>query len=335
MKKRALSLLFFILYLSVQTTFAQKDVKTISYPTIGSIEVLKPELNKLIKPNTKIEVLAEGFKWTEGALWVERENMLLFSDIPDNKIYKWTEAGGIEDYLYPSGYSGTENRPGEPGSNGLIIDESGNLLMTQHGNRQIARMDARLTAPEANFISLANQYNGKKLNSPNDLVQHKNGDVYFTDPPYGLKEQTIDKRELDFCGVYRIDKKGMVTLLIDSIPYPNGIGLTPDHKQLIVSNSDGNKPYLYLYNILKDGALEEKGIAFDFSPYGGGADGFTVDRNGNIYSSGPGGLWILNRNFEPIGRIRIPHPVSNCDLSDDEKTLYVTANHQVLRIRMR
>jgi len=335
MKKTLLSGFILLVCSYTQSSLAQNNETTTIYPTIGSIEVLEPELNKLIRADAKVEILADGFKWTEGALWVERENMLLFSDIPDNKIYKWTEAGGIEDYLYPSGYSGTEDRPGEPGSNGLIIDESGNLLMTQHGNRQVARMDARLTEPEANFISLANQYNGKKLNSPNDLVQHKNGDVYFTDPPYGLKEQTIDKRELDFCGVYKVDKKGKITLLIDSIPYPNGIGLTPDHKQLIVSNSDGNKPYLYLYNILKDGTLEAKGIAFDFSPYGGGADGFTVDRKGNIYSSGPGGLWILNRNFEPIGRIRIPHPVSNCDLSDDEKTLYVTANHQVLRIRMR
>src|SRR5690606_1420997 len=203
------------------------------------------------------------------------------------KIYKWTEAGGIEDYLYPSGYSGTEDRPGEPGSNGLMIDESGNLLMTQHGNRQVARMDARLTEPEANFMSLANQYHGKKLNSPNYLVQHKTGAVYFTDPPYGLKEQTIDKRELDFCGVYKVDKKGKITLLIDSIPYPNGIGLTPDHNQLIVSNSDGNKPYLYLYNILKDETLEAKGITFDFSPFGGGAVAFTVDIEATISSRSP------------------------------------------------
>lgn len=321
--------------LLIQHVSAQKKDSKSNYPTIGSIEVLKPELNKVIKADAKIEVLAEGFKWTEGALWVDKEDMLLFSDIPNNKIHKWTEKSGIEDYLFPSGYTGKQDRPGEPGSNGLIVNKQGELILTQHGDRRVAKMAAPITSPSADFIPLVDGYQGKKLNSPNDLVQHSNGDIYFTDPPYGLKEQTIDKRELDFCGVYKVDKNGNVTLLVDSISYPNGIGLTPDHKQLIVGNSDGAAPYLYLYNLLNDGSLEAAGIAFDFSPYGGGPDGFTVDKKGNIYSSGPGGLWILNKDFEAIGRIRIPHPVSNCDLSEDEKTLYVTANHQLLRIRMR
>lgn len=320
-----------ILLLSGYFGFAQ----TKSAPDFGKIERLSPELDKLIHPDARVEVLAEGFKWTEGALWIEKENMLLFSDIPDNKIYKWTEKDGIEDYLFPSGYTGNQARPGEPGSNGLIIDQQGKLVLTQHGDRRLAKMDAPLSSPSPTFVTLVNEYDGKKLNSPNDLVQHQNGDIYFTDPPYGLKEQTIDNRELDFCGVYKVDRQGNLTLLVDSISYPNGIALTPDHKQLIVGNSDGSKPYLYRFKILEDGTLEAVGIAFDFSPYGGGPDGFTIDSKGNIYSSGPGGLWILNKNFEAIGRIRIPHPVSNCDLSDDGKILYVTANHQILKIRMR
>lgn len=335
MKKTIFFGLVLVSGLIAQRALAQNKNTTITYPNIGSIEILSPELNKLIKPDAKVEVLAEGFKWTEGALWVEKETMLLFSDIPDNKIYKWTEANGIEDYLHPSGYTGNQDRPGEPGSNGLIVDQRGKLILAQHGDRQLGKMNAALSAAKPDFVSIVNQYEDKKLNSPNDLVQHKNGDIYFTDPPYGLKEQTIDKRELDFCGVYKVDEKGNTTLLVDSISYPNGIDFTPNNKQLIVGNSDGNKPYLYRFNILKHGELEADGIAFDFSPYGGGPDGFTIDKKGNIFSSGPGGLWILNKDFEPIGRIRIPHPVSNCDLSGDEKTLYVTANHQILRIKMR
>jgi len=301
----------------------------------GKIEKIHTDLDKLINPTAKLEVLGEGFKWVEGPLWVEDQKMLLFSDIPNNKVHKWTEQGGVEDYLQPAGYTGSQARGGEMGSNGLLLDLHGDLILCQHGDRRIAKMDALLSHPKASYLSLAHEWEGKKFNSPNDIIQRSTGDLFFTDPPYGLNDQDIEKRELDFCGVYKMDTLGHLTLLIDSLSRPNGLALSPDEHRLYVGNSDNEKPMLYAYDIGKDDSLKAAGVVFDFKQYGGGPDGFKVDKKGNIFSSGPGGVWIFNKSYIPIGKINLPNAVSNCCLADDGKTLYITASDQVLRLRMR
>lgn len=302
---------------------------------IGSIERLHTDIDKLIEVNAQLEVIAEGFTWCEGPLWIEDHNMLLFSDVPNNVVYKWTEQSGLEEYLKPSGYTGDVPRGGEMGANGLTLDLNGDLILCQHGNRGVARMDALITHPQPKFITLADTFDGKRLNSPNDVVQRSNGDLFFTDPPYGLNDQDIYKQELSVNGVYKLDSAGNLTLLIDSLSRPNGLAFTPDEQKLIVGNSDNGKPMLFAYNITADDSLKADGIVFDFSEHGGGPDGLKIDEEGNIFSSGPGGIWIFNKSYEPIGQIRIPQAVSNCSLSDDGKTIYITASHQVLRLKMR
>lgn len=300
-----------------------------------NIERLHTDLDKLIDPTAKLEVIAEGFKWVEGPLWVEEQQMLLFSDIPNNKVHKWTEQAGLQAYLVPAGYTGKQERGGEMGSNGLLLDQDGNLILCQHGNRRIARMDALLTHPQPSYISMADHWEGKRLNSPNDIIQRSNGDFFFTDPPYGLNDQDIEKKELDFCGVYKLDTLGHLSLLIDSLSRPNGLAFSPDERRLYVGNSDAERPMLYAYDIGPEDSLKASGIVFDFKKYGGGPDGFKIDKEGNIFASGPGGLWIFNKSYVPIGKINLSKAVSNCCLADDGKTLYITNSDQVLRLRMR
>ena len=171
------------------------------YKTIGSIEKFDSALDNIISTDAKMEIIADGFEWSEGPLWLEKHNMLLFSDVPMNTIFKWTEAKGKEVYLKPSGYTASEPSPcKEPGSNGLTLDPSGNLVLCQHGDRQMARMDAPFDKPESKFVSLANNYKGKRFNSPNDAVFNIAGELFFTDPPYGLQTQddTDQKKEISF-----------------------------------------------------------------------------------------------------------------------------------------
>ncbi|QNL51006.1 SMP-30/gluconolactonase/LRE family protein [Olivibacter sp. SDN3] len=303
--------------------------------TIGSIERLHTDIDKLIELNAQLEVLAEGFAWCEGPVWVDEHNMLLFSDVPNNVVYKWTAQNGLEEYLKPSGYTGDVPRGGEMGSNGLILDLNDNLILCQHGNRSLARMDALITHPQPKFIALADTFDNKRFNSPNDVVQRSNGDFFFTDPPYGLNDQDIYKQELAVNGVYKLDTAGNLTLIIDSLSRPNGLAFTPDEQKLIVGNSDNAKPMLFAYDITADDSVKAAGVVFDFSEHGGGPDGLKIDEEGNIFSSGPGGIWVFNKSYEPIGQIKIPQAVSNCALSADGKTIYITASHQVLRLKMR
>jgi gluconolactonase len=312
-----------------------KGKEKIERKTIGTVERLHTSLDKLIDPTAKIEVIAEGFAWSEGPLWVEEHQLLLFSDVPNNKVYKWSETQGLKEYLKLSGYTGKVERGGEKGSNGLLLDRNGNLVLCQHGNRQVAQMDAPFVLPKSRYISLANKFNGKKLNSPNDIIQRSNGDLFFTDPPYGLNDQEVEKKELSMNGVYKLDTLGTLTLLIDTLSRPNGLALSPNEKKLIVGNSDSNKPMLFAYNIDVNDSLTSAGIVFNFQKYGGAPDGFKIDQEGNIFTSGPGGIWIFNNEYVLIGKIKLPQAVSNCCLADGGKTLYITAAHQVLRLRMR
>lgn len=307
--------------------------------TTGSVERLDAGLDSIVRSDAAIEIIAEGYEWSEGPVWVASQKTLLFSDVPTNTVYKWTEKRGAEVYLKPSGYTGDVPRSGEMGSNGLTLDNDGRLLLCQHGDRRVARMEAPLNAPKPVFTTVAGAYNNKKFNSPNDLAVHSSGDVYFTDPPYGLEKNMQDpKKELPFQGVYKAKKNGEVILLVDSISRPNGIALTPDEKTLLIANSDGAKPYWYAYDIVGD-ALTNGRIFYDateaFRQSPGGNDGLKVDRKGRIFATGPGGVWIFHPSGKVLGRLRIPAATSNCALSDDEKTLFITADMNVLRVKMR
>ncbi|MEO6290038.1 MAG: SMP-30/gluconolactonase/LRE family protein, partial [Ginsengibacter sp.] len=299
------------------------------YKTIGTIERIDPSLDEIVSPNAKAEIIAEGFDWSEGPVWVENEKMLLFSDVPRDTVFKWTETKGKEVYLTPSGYTDTVKRGGEIGSNGLALNNKGNLVLCQHGNRQIAQMDASLDKPEPKYITLAGKYDNKKFNSPNDLVYNSNGDLFFTDPPYGLEEHMNDpKKESPFQGVYKVKSSGEVVLLVDSLTRPNGIAFLPGEKTLLIANSDSEKPNWYAFDVGDNDSLTNGRIFYSASGYDtslkGLPDGMKADKNGNVFASGPGGIWIFNKNGKLLGKIKLDDAASNCAFSPDEKTLYVT-----------
>lgn len=308
--------------------------------TIGSVERIDAALDAVLDKDVEIEVIGEGYEWSEGPVWVEANKMLLFSDIPPNKIFKWTEEKGVELYLTPSGYTGSKPRTGEPGSNGLLINNDGKLVLCQHGDRRIALMDADISKPEAKFISISDNYEGKKFNSPNDAVMKSNGDIFFTDPPYGLEKNIDDPaKEIPFQGVFLVKKDGALKLLTDSITRPNGIALMNNEKTLIIANSDGEKANWYLYDIADNDSLYNGRIMYnataEMKKEGGAPDGLKIDQQGNIFSSGPGGVWIFDKTGKVIGKFKIPQSCSNVALADNDKTLFITADSYLLRVKLR
>lgn len=308
-------------------------------PPPDVIERYSPKLDAIIHRDAKIETIARGFDWCEGPLWIEQEQMLLFSDVPRNTVYKWTRAKGQEVFLTPSGYTQNILRRGETGSNGLALSRKGQLLLCQHGDRRISIMNAPFKSPKPVFITLADNYNGKKFNSPNDMAVSLIGDIYFTDPPYGLEKNMSDPlKEIPFQGVFKRAKNGKVTLLTDTITRPNGIALFPDQKTLLIANSDPKKPYWYLYDIDSRG-LKNGRIFFDAKPFvktgKGMPDGLKIDTKGNVFASGPGGIWIFSKTGEVLGKIKVSPLASNCAFSSDEKTLFITADDHVLKVKLR
>ena len=335
--------LFFALLILFVTWSCNDSSKTktaaMTYKTIGTIERSDAALDNIVSRDAKIEIIAEGFDWSEGPLWIESEKMLLFSDVPQNIVYKWTEEKGKETYLTPSGYTDSVKRGGEMGSNGLTLDPSGNLVLCQHGNRQMARMDAPLSDPKPSFVSIANNYKGKKFNSPNDAMYY-HGELFFTDPPYGLEKQSEEdpKKEIPFQGVYKVKTNGEVILLTDTLTRPNGIAFLPGGKTLIVANSDPKKPYWYAFDVVNDSLTNARifqSAAVHDSTLKGLPDGFKVDKNGTVFATGPGGVWIMDKEGKLLGKIKVDEATSNCALSTDEKTLYVTNDMYVLRIKLR
>ncbi len=279
----------------------------------------------LVSKDAKAEVLATGLMWCEGPVWIEKHKTLVFSDVRKNIIYKWTQEKGKEIYLEPSGYTGSIPRGGEMGSNGLGLSPAGELVICQNGDRQMAAMDAPLDKPQPKYKVLANNY----LN---------NGDIYFTDPPYGLEKNVGDPlKEAKYQGVYRISKKdGKVTLLTTEVTRPNGIGVFPGETQILIANSDPANPVWYIYDLDKNGLLANQRVFYKPTGQGfGSPDGLKIDKQGNVFATGPGGVWIFNKDGKLLGQIMIDLLTSNCSFSADQKTLYVTNTNRVLKISLR
>ncbi len=307
-----------------------------------SIEIMDNEALALIDKDAEMLVIGSGFSWTEGPLWVEDGKFLLFSDIPNNIIYKIDAAGKTSEFLRPSGFTGNISRKGELGSNGLLLNEQGELVLMQHGDRRVAKMKASFDDPKPVFTSMVDNYEGKKLNSPNDGTFDTEGNLYFTDPPYGLLEGVKDlSKELDFQGVYCLNTSLELCLIDDSISRPNGIALSVDEKQLYVAVSDPEHAVWYRYDIISGCEVNNKILFFDVSHLVGKQgqqglpDGMKMHSKGYLFATGPGGLWIFNQSAIPIARIYTGEATSNCTFSEDEKTLYLTADDYVLKVALK
>ena len=323
---------FYISLVSIILTVAAMG----QHRSVGRIVALDPHFSDLFDANASIEVLADTFAWAEGPVWVKQGRYVLFSDIPHNTVFKWSEAEGLSLFLKPAGYTGILPYSREPGSNGLIINQAGQLVSCEHGDRRISAMPM----VHGGKKTLADNYQGRRFNSPNDIVQKSNGDYYFTDPAYGLPMGYADTlRETGFMGVYRLSKAGGVSLLVDSL-LPNGIAFSPDEKTLFIGQSDAQKPFIYSYPVKADGTLGQGHIFFDCSTLirqglSGAPDGMKVDRMGNLFATGPGGLLVIDPTGKLLGRLETTQPTANCAWGDEGSTLYITAKNMLCRIRTR
>lgn len=302
---------------------------------LGSIERISSDINKLIDLDSKIEILAEGFDWSEGPVWSKKLNSILFSDVPKNVIYKWNEKEGLSVFSKPIGYSGKVPNLKKAGTNGLTIDSEGNLIICMHGDRMIAKMENLNTEK---LSSIIRYYNNKLLNSPNDLVYDSYGNLFFTDPPYGLLEGDNDKlKEIPFNGVYKLSPNGDIELIIKNLTRPNGISISNDEKTLYVANSDNNNPIIMKYELSKNG-IKNPEIFFDGKELAksdiGLFDGLKVHPTGNVFATGPGGVLIIKENGDHIGTIRTEVRTANCAFDDKFKYLYMTSDMFLTRIKI-
>jgi gluconolactonase len=298
----------------------------------GEVIILKNAMNSIASKETKIEKLADGFLFVEGPIW-HPDGYLLFSDIPANKIMKYLPGQGVSVYLENSGFVGSEDEITGQGSNGLTFDPSGNLIICQHGARQILKADLA-----GNFTPLARQFGGKRLNSPNDVIVKSDGTIFFTDPPWGLSKGMNDpKKELNFQGVYML-KNGSLVLIDNSLKMPNGIAFSPDEKYLYVTDSEGNSKLYYQYELAENGTVIEKKLFFDASDLkgDGGPDGIKVDSKGNCYFTGPGGVLVISPKGEHIGTISTPEIPANLGWGGkDGKTLFMTCRTGLYSIELK
>jgi len=311
-----------------------------AYPTLGHVERLDPKLDELIAPDAKIERLAAGFMWAEGPVWVPQGGFLAFSDVKRNIAFKWKDGEGLSEFVNPSGYTGSTPRGGEPGSNGLTVDRQGRLVLCEHGDRRVARLEK----DGKTKTTLADRYEGKRFNSPNDLCFKSNGDLYFTDPPYGLVGDVNDPnnptKELPFQGVYRISKDGKVTLLTKDMTRPNGLAFSPDEKTLYIANSDPRHAVWMAFDVKDDGTIANGRVFFDAtelvkSGKQGLPDGMKIDRHGNLFASGPGGILILTPDARHLGTIITGEKTANSAWGGDGSVLYMCADMYVCRIQTR
>lgn len=326
-----------IFILAPATGFTQD---TLNFPEIGEVIRLDPALDELLGPEAKIEVLTSGFLWAEGPVWVPEKSLphggyVLFSDIPNNRIVRWEEGKGAATWMKPSGYTGVEPYGNEPGCNGLLLDGKGQLISCEHGDRRIS-----LLTSGGGKRTLANNYKGKRLNSPNDACLGPDGKtIYFTDPPYGLPKRFEDpRRELDFCGVYRLTPDGDVTLLTTEMTRPNGLAFSPDFKTLYIAQSDPKAAIWKSFPVKEDGTLGEGKLFYDATQafkdgLPGLPDGLKVDQSGNIWATGPGGVYVFTPEGKLLGRISTGEKTANCGWGNDGSVLYLTADMYLCRIQ--
>lgn len=340
MVRRVLDLVSMLFVLVLAFGSGPSVAPAVSAEITAKILRLDPRLDEVVAPGATPEKVLGGFTWVEGPLWSERDNTLLFSDIPHNRVIQWHPGRGWRVYLEHSGYTGSAPFAGwEPGSNGLAFDSQGRLLLCQHGNRRVIRLekDGRITP-------LAERFQGRRLNSPNDMAMDAAGNLYFTDPPFGLPGTFDDPgKELAFQGVYRLGTDGRLDLLTKELRAPNGIGLSPDERTLYVTNTDPDHAVWMAYPLTAGGRLGEGRVLLDATAdvksldaagiRTSRPDGMKVDRAGNILGPGPGGLWIIAPDGTHLGTIAFPVPVSNCGFGGPEgRTLYITVDTSVWRV---
>lgn len=331
---------FAALTMSVLVTLTMHAQDSTNFPTIGEILRFDPAFDELIAEDAKIEVLTSGFLWAEGPVWVPEKDhpyggFVLFSDIPNNRVVRWDEGKGAHTWLKPSGYTGQEPYGGEPGCNGLLLDKDGQLISCEHGDRRLS-----VLTKGGGKRTLVDNYQGKRLNSPNDACLGPDGEtIYFTDPPYGLPQRYDDpRRELDYCGVYRLAPDGELTLLTTEMTRPNGIAFSPDFKTLYVAQSDPAAAIWKSFPVKDDGTLGEGSLLYDATEafkegLPGLPDGLKVDQAGNIWATGPGGVYVFNPEGKLLGRISTGEKTANCGWGNDGTVLYLTADMYLCRIQ--
>ena len=337
MKKYILS--FFLL--SIVSCINNTNQENYTRLTRGNVQIFDESAKIFVNEDSRIELLADSLFLSEGPLWIENINSLLFTQVASNKVFKWNENDGLSVYLDPSGYTGIV--PAEPdglvGSNGMVLNSNGDLILAQHGDRRIAKLiDWDNETPE--FETLAGRYNDKLFNSPNDLVYADNGDLYFTDPPYGFgleKLLTSELKEQPVNGVYKLTKSGEVVLLVEDILLPNGIAISNDNKTLYVNSSDVEYPIITKFDITENG-LENRDIFFDgtelIKSSEGWFDGLKVHSSGNIFSTGPGGVLILTPEGKHLATIGTTSNALNCAFGNNEEYLYITAFDYLARVKL-
>lgn len=332
MKHNSFTLILFSFFLTSLFYGCQPQAKEKKIDS--AFEILDEEAYKIFSLDAQIEVLDSGYTWTEGPLWLKDQNRLLFNDIPPNKTFSWSEKEGTQEYLHPSGYTSEVPRGGEPGANGLLLNGEGKLILCQHGDRRIAMMDSTIDNPSSNFSTIVGSYQGKRFSSPNDAIFSKAGNLYFTDPPYGLASP--EEQETNFNGVYRYSTDGKVSVIDSTLTRPNGIAFSPDEKTLYVANSDPQKAIWMSYQIDDaTGDYTEKKIFFDATKTAqnenGLPDGLKVSDQGYIFATGPGGVWVFNPSGKAIAKIRTGQATSNCAFGPNQDVLYMTADDYLMR----
>jgi gluconolactonase len=303
----------------------------------ASIERWDPAMDAIVPKDWKIEKLAEGFGWAEGPIWVKSGGYLLFTDVPGNKMWKWSEKGGLEKFLDPSGAANPDMSVWrEAGANGLAILDKKSILLADTGSRGIQKLDLK----SKKKTPVAMSFEGKKFASPNDVTRMKSGVIFFTDPPYGFKKfDDAPQIEIKFNGVYRMGKDGKVTAIEKELYRPNGVALSPDERTLYVSQSEPTKAIINAYSLDADGNVTGKKLFHDATDLVGEnspglPDGLTVASDGTIFTSAPGGILVLSKEGKRLGRINDGKPTANCKFGDDGKTLYLTSKDMLARIRL-
>ena len=322
--------LFVFVFLSVLTTKCQEF--------IGEIEQLDSDMGLFVSKESKIEVLASGFSWAEGPVWVPKLNGILFTDVPKNKAYLWTERQGLSVFLDPSGMTNHAPHSSNEGANGLVLDSNGALMLCQHGDRRVARLKNDWQLDPPSYETVIDHFEGKWLNSPNDIVFSKNGDLFFTDPPYGLDQQDDDiLKELDFNGIFKWSKNEGIVLLNKTLSRPNGIAFSRDEKTVYIGNSDRENLIIAAFDYI-DGAFKNKRVFFNSKNIlrkgPGSFDGLKVHSSGTIFATGPGGVLVISSEGKHLGTIRPGKATANCAFDDAEDYLYLTSTDVLARIKL-